>query len=203
MASAGSLVRDLTEKLRLDVFPCACARPSRLMPRSITGEALPVGGGYDGGGGGAHARARARVRETTHRISVTVQQQPDDHSLGRGRVISMVTSDGGAPSPATPYRATTAAVAAAGTARPRTVSVEMRKYPDDRRESVASVSFSDTAQRGLKSVSFMAGTNFVSAAQRGALQRCVSCVAVLLPCCADTGVWGQPPERYSRRRRSI
>eukprot|EP00964_Phaeocystis_antarctica_P155680 scaffold124952_cov63-Phaeocystis_antarctica.AAC.2 len=42
--SVGSLVRDLTEKLRFDGIPCACARPSRLMPRGITGEALTVSG---------------------------------------------------------------------------------------------------------------------------------------------------------------
>ena len=142
--------------------------------------------------------ARGRLGELTRRISVTVEQQPDDHALGRGRVISMVTSVGGAPSPATPYRATTAAAAAtaAGAARPRTVSVEMRKGPDDGRERVASVSFSDTAQRGLKSVSFTAGTNFVSAAHRGALQQCV---AALLPCCEGVG---QPSVKFSRRRRS-
>ena len=29
--TVGSLVRELTEKLRFDGIPCACARPSRLM----------------------------------------------------------------------------------------------------------------------------------------------------------------------------
>ena len=195
VASVGSLVRDLVERVRLDVLPCACARPSRAAPRSITGEVLAI----CGSGG-----ARARLGETTRRISVTVEQQSEDHVIpGRGRVIAMVTSDGGAPTPATPYRATDAAVAAAavGAAPPRTVSVEIRKGPEDGCERVVSVSFSDMAQRGLKSVSFMAGTNFVPAARRGARYQCVQCATALLPCCASKGACDQPPVRYSRRRR--
>ena len=60
-------MRDLVERLRLDAIPCACARQSRLMPRSIPGEALAPSGGGGGGGG-----SRERVGELTRRMSVTL-----------------------------------------------------------------------------------------------------------------------------------
>ena len=76
-------MRDLVERLRLDAIPCACARQSRLMPRSIPGEALAP----SGGGG-----SRERVGELTRRMSVTVEEHAEERgALGPGRIISMVT----------------------------------------------------------------------------------------------------------------
>ena len=80
-------MRDLVERLRLDAIPCACARQSRLMPRSIPGEALAPSGGGGGGGG-----SRERVGELTRRMIVTVEEHAEERgALGPGRIISMVT----------------------------------------------------------------------------------------------------------------